>query len=350
MEEIANKATCSFVPIRIAMKTLTFLGIILAIVAPVFAQIPPALKPYSDQYDNSRRAVLASGESALKPARDRYLAALAAAQKIATAAIKTGDIAAISAEISGTQGGAIPAEFPPDLPRSLATERRNFTTALAGVERALPPKLRELAARYLQTLAALEARALKTNDAALTAAIGSEKQRVLPHMEAAGGGQKNRNVIANADFSTGTPGEWPANWRASENWKKASDLTLMQEGNERFIRFRRLQADQQANLSPEMEIAVPARARSVEYSVRIRVKGLTPGKDYDYYPGIKVSARDAAGEKLTEDNSEAKQDGSWKRLVGRCPVPDKAKTIRVVLGPFGAAGVIDFDDVNVEFK
>jgi hypothetical protein len=332
------------------MKTLTIFGMILAVVAPAFAQVPPALKPYSEQYDSSRRTLIASGDAALKPVRDRYLVALAAAQKVATAAVKTGDIAAISAEISGANGGAVPAEYPPDLPRSLATERRNFTTALANVERAIPPKLRELATRYLQTLAALEAQAIKTGDTALTTGIASEKQRVLPHMEAAGGGQKNRNVVANADFSSGTPGEWPSSWKPSENWKKASDLTLMQEGNERFIRFRRLQADQQANLSPETEIAIPARARAIEFSARIRVKGLTPGKDYDYYPAIKVSTRDAAGEKLSDEHADAKQDGNWKRLTGRCPIPEKAKTIRIAVGPFGAAGVIDFDDVNVEFK
>jgi hypothetical protein len=332
------------------MKTLTILGMILAVVAPAFAQIAPALKPHSEQYDNMRRTLIASGEATLKPARTRYLAALAAAQNVATAAVKTGDIAAISAEISGASGDAVPAEYPPDLPRSLATERRNFTTALANVERSIPPKLRDLATRYLQTLAALEVQAQKTGNAALTTSIASEKQRVIPHLESAGGGQKNRNVVANADFSNGTPGEWPPAWRASENWKKANDLTLMQEGNDRFIRFRRLQADQQANLCPETEIAVPARARAVEFSARIRVKGLTPGKDYDYYPGIKVSARDAAGEKLSEEHADAKQDAGWKRLVGRCPIPDKARTIRITLGPFGAAGVIDFDDVNVEFK
>ena len=84
--------------------------------------------------------------------------------------------------------------------------------------------------------------------------------------------------------------------------------------------------------------------------MRIRAKGLTAGKDYDKYPSIKVSARDATGEKVADEHIGVEQDCGWKRLSGRCTIPETAKTLRVEVGPLGAAGIFDFDDVVVEFK
>lgn len=333
------------------MKTPAILGLLIALLANSSpAELPPLLKPHTERYDRDRAALTAAGAAALKPARDRYLAALAAAQKVATAAVKTGDLAAISAEVAGANGGAVKPEFPPDLPRSLATERKNFIAATANIDRAIPPKQRELTAKYLQTLAALDAQALRANDTALTEAIAAERQRVLPHHESAGGGQKNRNVVDNADFSEGTVGGWPTGWTSGVNWKKAGDVMLMQEGNDRFVRFRRLQVDEQANIAPEKQIAIPARARSAEFSARIRVKALTPGKTWGIYPRIKVDTCDAAGEKIAEEQADGKQDGGWKKISGRCAIASNARTLRIQIGPFCAAGVFDFDDVVVEFK
>ena len=47
------------------MKTLTILGIFIALTIHSFGQMPPALKPHSDGYDRSRRALIASGDAAL---------------------------------------------------------------------------------------------------------------------------------------------------------------------------------------------------------------------------------------------------------------------------------------------
>ena len=333
------------------MKSPLIAGLLIVLVATSSpAESPPLLKPHTEQYDRDRAALTASADAALKPARERYLAALAAAQKVATAAVKTGDIAAIAAEITGANGGAVKPEFPPDLPRGLATERKNFITTTANIARAIPPKQRELAAKYLQTLAALDAQALRAKDSALTEAVVAEKRRVLPHFEAAGGGQKNRNVVGNGDFSEGKPGDWPPGWRKSVDWKQANDVAIMRDGSEQFVRFRRLQASHQADLSPEKIIAIPANTRAAEFSARIRVKGLVAGKDYEGYPAVRANTRDAADAKLTDEHVEVKQDGGWKKFSGRCAVPENAKTLRVEIGPFGAAGVIDFDDVIVEFK
>lgn len=330
------------------MKALAAASLIFVMQA--FADYPATLKPFAESYDRDRMTLTTSADTALKPARDRYLAALAAAQKVATAATKTGDIAAITAEIAGANAGTVPPDFPPDLPRTLVSERRLFVTAATNVARTIPPRLRDLAAKYLQTLAALDAQALKNRDTVLVEALAAEKQRVLPHVEAAGGGQKNHNVVENSDFNTGKPGDWPPGWRKSNSWKQASDVALLREGNDQFIRFRRMQATRQADLSPEKEIGIPAKSRAVEFSVRIRAKALTAGKDYDKYPSLKISARDATGEKLADEHIGAEQDCGWKRMSGRLAIPEAAKTLRIEVGPLGAAGIFDFDDVVVEFK
>lgn len=116
------------------------------------------------------------------------------------AAAKTGDIAAITAELAGASAGAVSPDFPPDLPRSLATARKDFVSAATNVGRALPPKQRELSQKYQQALAIVDAKASQTKDAALTAAVAAEKQRVLPQIEAMHGGQKHQNVVENGDF------------------------------------------------------------------------------------------------------------------------------------------------------
>ena len=165
------------------MKTLTHLPPLLVLAFTTLvshAELPAGLKPHAEKYNRDRAALATTAEATLKPARERYLAALTAAQKTAMAATKTGDIAAIAAEISGVTAGAVPPNIPPDLPRSLAAERRNFVTATATVERTVPPRRRELATAYLQMLATLDAQALKAKDAALTEAVAAEKQRVLP--------------------------------------------------------------------------------------------------------------------------------------------------------------------------
>jgi hypothetical protein len=45
-----------------------------------------------------------------------------------------------------------------------------------------------------------------------------------------------------------------------------------------------------------------------------------------------------------------KQNSTWKRYAGRFTLPATAKTLRIAIGPHGAAGVIEFDDVVVEFR
>ena len=313
------------------------------------AEHPPALKPLAEQFEKSRQALTASAETQLAPARDRYVASLATAQKAAAAAVKTTDLAVIASELEGVQAGTLLPEAPPDLPRALAGDRRAYTTAVANVARTTGGRQRELATKYLQSLVALEANALRAKDSALSEATAVEKQRVLALLEAGGGGAKRRNVVANGDFSQGEDGAEPPGWK-NETEVDVTDATIVTEGTNKFLRFRRLQAKRRANLMPEKEIPVPGNTKAAEFSVRMRVKGLVPGKDWGIHPELNVSGRDARGEEVSKEAVAAKTDTNWRRFTGRVPIPATAKTIKVMIGPLGAAGVIDFDDIEVEFR
>lgn len=65
---------------------------------------------------------------------------------------------------------------------------------------------------------------------------------------------------------------------------------------------------------------------------------------------MNVSGRDARGEEVSKEAVAIKEDSGWRRLTGRVPLPPTTKTLKVVIGPFGSAGIIDMDDVEVEFR
>lgn len=325
-------------------------GCILLLLIPAHAQVASPLKPLTDKYEVDRKALVDWAETQLKPARDRYIAALTTAQKSAAAALKTGDLAAITAELQGVQAGILLPDAPPDLPHALAPHRRAYVSTAATVQRTVLPRQRELQAKYLKSLQTLEAAVPSTKDAALAEAIAAEKQRVVAAIQAAGGGPKHRNVIPNSDFSQGDPGGFPPGWKKEARDVEVGDATIMVEGNSKFLRFRRLQATRRANLLPENEIAIPENAKWAEFSVRLRVKGLVPAKDYGKYPGVHVTARDARGEEISGETAASKEDTNWKRVSGRLEIPASAKTLRVSAGPAGAAGIVDLDDIEVEFR
>ncbi len=328
-----------------------FLLLNMSVIASVAcAELPPALKAVADKFESSYAAVAAAAVAQLEPVRQRYLDALNVAQQAATAAGKTADIAAITAEINGVRTGDVVETFPPDLPRELAQARRNYVTVATSNARTIPPKQRELATQYLQSLGILDLAAVRNRDAALSEAIATEKARVQALLDTAGGGQKNHNVAPDGDFSQGQANAFPPGWKGEADDVTVNDATIVTEGSEKFLRFRRLQAMHRADLIPEKEITIPARTKWVEFSVRMRVKGLVLGKDYDPNPGMHVFGRDARGEMAGTGWAMTKQDTAWKRFAGRLELPPTAKTLQISVGPHGAAGVMDFDDIVVEFK
>jgi len=195
------------------MKPILIILSLCSLAVLAVADLPVSLKAHADKFEADRAALTASAEKHLKPARDRYLLALTSAEKAATAAGKQQDAVAIAAEMRDVGAGTPAEEFPPDLPRALVPQRRDYMTAMATAAKTVPTKLRELADKYLQAIAAFEKSGLKPTDAAIINAVSAEKQRVMDLVEAAGGSQKHQNVVANSDFSQGEPGTMPAKWR-----------------------------------------------------------------------------------------------------------------------------------------
>lgn len=333
------------------MKASVLILFALAAAAPrsLPAELPPALKSLAERFDQNCAALAASGEAQLAPVRDRYIAALSAAQKTAAAAAKTADLAALATELEGVRANSLPTDIPPDLPRALVTDRRNYVSTAATVARTVAPRQRDLATKYLQSLVALEADALKAKDAAGAEAVAGEKQRVLTLLEASGGGARHRNVIPNGDFSQGEDGAAPPGWKR-ETEVSVADAIIVSEGGNKFLRFRRIEALRRANLIPDKEILVPAKAKSADFSLRMRVKGLVPGKEWSTHPGVHVSGRDGRGEEVSKEDVEVKADTPWRRFTGRVELPATAKTLKVAIGPHSAAGIIDIDDIEVEFR
>jgi hypothetical protein len=332
------------------MKSCSLTLLLAAMVARgVAAEFPPALQPLTDQFNKNWQALITSSAAQIAPTRDRYLAVLTATRNAATAAAKTADLAALKSEFDGVQANALPAEPPPDLPKTLLGDRRNYVTTAANMTRTLAPRQRDLASKYVQSLTALEATALRTQDAALSEAVAGEKRRALALLESSGGGAKHRNIIANGDFSQGQDGEMPPGWK-KETEVVVADAMLVSEGTNKFLRFRRIEALRRANLMPENEIPIPANTRSAEVSLRMRVKGLVPGTVWNTHPGVLLNGRDGRGEDVAKQLVEAKADTNWKRFNGHIDLPATAKTLKVAIGPHGAAGIFDFDDIEVQFR
>src|SRR5687767_7847197 len=192
---------------------------LLLISVTAFAQTSSPLQSLTTTYGLQRSTLTATAEAQVKAPRDRYLAALNAAQKAAVAATRTTDLAAISAEMEAVAKSSLPEPAPPDLPRALLPDRRALSSALAAVERMLVPKQRELAVNYQRSLAALEETARRSKDQALLDAIAAEKERAVAEVESVGGGQKNRNVIENGDFSRAADSGLPPGWTRGHSWK-----------------------------------------------------------------------------------------------------------------------------------
>lgn len=329
------------------VRRLVFGGF-LAMSAAIGAELPAALKPYAERFDQDNAALNAARDAQLKLPRDRYRTALGVAQKNAAAAGKTAELDAVKAEIEGVDSGTVPEMYPPNLPHQLAQDRRAYMLATANVARALPPRQRDLATKYLRTLAAFEANALKSMDTAMTEAVAAEKQRATALINASSG--KPRNAVVNGDFSEGDVGALPAGWKLEGGESAVADATLFAEGTEKFLRFQRKFVQKRADLVQVKELVVPDKAKALEYSVRIRVKGLSAGTGYNMNPGVHFVGRDGSEQDVCNTWASAKQDAPWRKFTGKLDLPGAAKTVRVIVGPFGSVGTIDFDDLEVTFR
>lgn len=319
--------------------------------------LPASLQPYAARHAQERLAVATQRQKEFALWQARYLKTLNDTLTAANAS-STGNGAtiAITGEIEALKAGAIPTEMAADLPRSLATARKDFQVGIQTLDRAVAARFKEADARYLQALAGLDQQASRAQDAMLTAAISSERKRVGVAATADVPPPMRHNVIVNGSFTQTEPNGLPTGWKPrGEDWQGpsipwANDAVVVQEGSEKFLRFRRQQSIRLANLSPSPTILIPPRAKFVAVSVRMRVEGLVPAKNFHIYPGVGVKALDAAGNSPGSDRLEATENTRWRKFTKRIPLSPASKTLSVTIGPWAAAGICDFDDLEVQFE
>lgn len=165
----------------------------------------------------------------------------------------------------------------------------------------------------------------------------------------------HRNAVINGDFSDADPGALPRGWvpkgadyqKNSVPWQ--NDAAIVQEGREKFLRFRRKASVRLANVAPAVAIPVPDRAKRAILSVKIRVENLVPANNYDRYPAATILARDADGKTPGPATAAATEDTRWRVFTATLDLQPGAKTVELSLGPCAAAGTCDFDDVSVKF-
>jgi hypothetical protein len=318
--------------------------------------LPAPLRVPAAKYAQDRAALNTAREKEFEPWRSRYLKVLLDAQAAGTNAARSTAAVAQADEIQALKSGSIPAEIPVDFPRSLVPARKEFQTGVQTLDRAVAARVKDLDVRYLQTLAALDRQATSTRDTALTAAIATEREHMANVLSADAAVPLHRNVVINGKFSEVEPSGLPKGWKPrGENWHGenlpwANDATVVQEGAEKFLRFRRTQSIRLANMTPSASINIPPRARAVAVSVKMRVEGLVPAKGYDVYPGLSIRAYDANGSSPGTDKLETTENTRWRKFSKKVALPPGAKTLGIIIGPWAAMGTCDFDDVDVEFE
>jgi hypothetical protein len=82
----------------------------------------------------------------------------------------------------------------------------------------------------------------------------------------------------------------------------------------------------------------------------MRVEGLVPGQNYDRFPGVSIRALDQTGASPGPVTASTAENTRWHAFTARLSLQPGAKTLEVAVGPWAAAGICDFDDVQVKFE
>ena len=88
-------------------------------------------------------------------------------------------------------------------------------------------------------------------------------------------------MIVNGDFSSVDPGGLPTGWQPKGADYQGNDVpwqndaVVIQEGSDKFLRFRRAASVRLANVGPVAQILVPERAKEAVVTVRMRVEART---------------------------------------------------------------------------
>lgn len=308
----------------------------------------PQLAAMIGQFTGEVGQIDATKQAAMKTVMERYVRALEAAEKLANTKSAAGAVAAILRERSGlSQNNTIPIQPEAELPRELISQRNQFLTEKASIDKAISAKLQAASAQYLRSLTALEQRAKLAKTQTLVDAVLQEKLRVAEGMKQSmpvalpASTVGKRSTIVNGDFSAGDATGIPEGWTGR-------NVQIIREGSSQFVRI--------TDGKLEQEIQVPRGTRAVRISARVRCPDFEPiavaktasagvGVYYDLPGQVSKSQSQKVGFAIIRDKTR-----SWKSLNDQGKIPEGVQVIRVLVNRWDCmAGTVDVDDIEIRF-
>jgi hypothetical protein len=323
---------------KTALPTLLF-----ALVAGVHAQtLAPELAPLAEKYKADVAALEAQRVAAIAQPEKTYTAALGAAEKVATTAGNVAGVAAIAAERTALGNGLMAPDFPPGLPKELQFPRKTYLEANTRIRAAELPRRQALDAAYLRALTSLESKGARNPE--LAKQLEAEKQNLLASAPASAAGHQNaRSAVINGNFDLADAEGHPKGWTVDDAFK------VVRDGGNNVLRATSA-ATEYREIS--QEIPVPAKARNVTLSVRVRGKW-EASDTKQQIQGTRTSVQfiGADGQRMKVwVVLDAGRDAAWKTLSKTDRIPEGSKSLVLICSLSWVSGKFDFDDVMVEFR
>jgi hypothetical protein len=160
------------------MKPSCFcLSLCLSLLPLSAGELDPRLAPMAATYQKQVADLTSRADVDREKAVQVFLAELKAAETKATKGGDVKSLAAITKEISQVEMGIALPVPPPDLPKLLQTQHRNYYKANEDVDAAIGKQKQQLDAKYLAALAKLQP--ADGTDSALASQIAEQKKRVI---------------------------------------------------------------------------------------------------------------------------------------------------------------------------
>jgi hypothetical protein len=327
------------------MKTSASLLLLIALATSLCAQtLAPELAPLATKYKADLAALDAQRVNAIGQAQAAYVAAMATAEKNATKAGNVAALSAITAERGAVTGDLMSPGMPPGLPKELQNPRKAYLDAVARIRAAETPRRQALDGAYLRALTGLGAKAPKESE--LAKQVEGEKQKLIASAPSTNPSKaSSKNVVVNGTFDiVGAAGQ-PGGWTMAEGYK------VQRDGNN-YVMHATCKVP--AYLSVNQDILIPARARSVTLTGRVRGKILArdPAKSQGP-PGVFLAAQYLDKNDAPTTNwmmLDGGNDMAWKIVTMTQKIPEDMKVLQVALVLKYVSGEFDFDDIEVEFR
>jgi hypothetical protein len=331
-------------PEESSMKPILCILLFAALAHAACAQaLAPELAPLAAKYQADLAALEAQRTNALTQAQNPYTAALATAEKSATAAGNVTAIAVINAERAALTRGLTTPGFPPGMPKELQNPRKTYLDAVARIRAAEAPRRQTLDSAYLRALTGLSAKAPK--ESALAKQIEAEKQKLIANAPPTVSKQIGKSMVVNGTFDVTGSNGLPAGWATNSD-----DCFKVSRDGTNCVLHASLKTVGYAAI--KQEIPLPPKARTLTLSGRVRGKaGARKPGEVDFGGKILGNYLDA-NDLPTKDWVwfQAEPNEQWKTYSQTQKIPEGVKTFLVILEMKFAAGEFDFDDIVVEFR